>query len=120
MTTTIAALQWKLNEMELRSQVNGMKQYLGQLSSQVAELENALSRSSDVSGQVAHAPKAPTKRMDLRTALSSKATPFQSLSSKAQSFVPGRPSFQLSYESDTTCWPSDDSASSGSGGFSSD
>merc|ERR1719265_1594096 len=61
MSATIAALQCKVNEMELRSQISGMKQYLGQLSSQVAELENALGSSEQTTG----APKASTQRTSL-------------------------------------------------------
>merc|ERR1719197_33461 len=102
MAATITALQWKMDEMVLRTQVNGMKQYLGQLSAQCAELEQALhpQAPTDV------AASAPVKT-PLKTPLRSKASAFVPLSSKAQPFVSGY--VVPSYECGETFWPSDDS-----------
>lgn len=124
MASTIAALQWKMDEMVLRTQVTGMKQFLGQLSDQCAQLEQALNvpQDSTATDLVASAPWK-KKKTPLKTPLSSKAALFQpsSLSIQAQPFVPG--GFQAtvpSYECGETYWPSDDSTSIAEAGFSSD
>lgn len=131
MSQTIAALQWKMDEMVLRTQVTGMKQFLGQLSAQCTELEQSLNQTPTPTDIVAKAPwkkDAPTKT-PLKTPLSSKAKSFQpsALSTQAQPFVPaidGYQTFMPNYcaEMSTTeaFWPSDDSTSMGSGGWSSD
>jgi hypothetical protein len=118
MSATISALQWKMDEMVLRTQVSGMKQFLGQLSAQCAELEQALKEPSPSPAPTsedikANAPWKKTKT-PLKTPLSSKAQIFQPLSSKASLFVPSQPSYD-GYEA---YWPSDDSTSMGSGDWS--
>lgn len=111
MTAQIATLQKQMDEMALRTQVSSMKQFLGQLTAQCAELENSLGQAAPADA-LAAAPWR-KKKTPLKTALSSKATPFQptTWSVQAQPFVPS---------SGETYWPSDDSTSIGSGGFSSD
>lgn len=121
MSATIAALQVKMDDMVLRTQVGSMKQFLGQLSSQCAELEAVINQGAEAQDVVA---KAPWKKTPLKTKLSSKASLFQpfALSNKANSFVPGYEAYQgyASFEGCESYWPSDDSTSMGSGGFSSD
>jgi hypothetical protein len=123
MSATIAALQWKMDEMVLRTQVSGMKQFLGQLSAQCAELEHAVSKTAEPISKTTKVAKTLDVKTPLKTKLSSKAAPFQptALSSKASVFVPNYPTFQTGYESADTYWPSDESTSTGSGGgYSSD
>merc|ERR1719262_1539970 len=107
MASTIAALQWKMDEMVLRTQVTGMKQFLGELSSQCAQLEQALNVTQDSTDLVASAPWK-KKKTPLKTPLSSKAALFQpsSLSVQAQPFVPGFQATVPSYECGETYWPS--------------
>jgi len=76
MSASIAALQSKMDEMALRSQVSDMKQVLGQLSGQCAMLEQQL-----VHTESAHVAADASRQSSSKT----KLTP---LSSKAQSFVP--------------------------------
>lgn len=115
MSATITALQWKMDEMVLRTQVTGMKQFLGQLSAQCAELEQALNTQGPSDVKASNPAKTP-----LKTPLSSKANAFvpTALSSQAPPFVCGYT--MPSYECGETFWPSDDSTSMGSGGWSSD
>jgi len=118
MTAQISVLQQQMDEVVLRTQVGTMKQYLGQLTAQCAELEKSLSQAPPPD-PVAAAPWK-KKRTPLKTALSSNARPFQpsTFSLQAQPFVP-------SCTASEAYWPSDDSTSIGasgsdSGGFSSD
>jgi len=129
MTAQISVLQKQMDEMALRTQVSNMKEYLGQLTAQCAmvssQLETAMVQAAP-SDPVATAPWK-KKRTPLKTALSTKARPFQpsgfqpsTFSLQAQPFVP-------SCKASETHWPSDDSTSFGasgsgsdSGGFSSD
>lgn len=122
MAATIAALHCKMDEMVLRTQVSDMKQFLGQLSAQCVELEQALHPPQP---QPVAPAKTPLKTL-LKTKLSSGATPFQPtmLNCQAQPFNPGYessfvPTYQ--YQGCEQFWAaSDDSTTDGGGGFSSD
>lgn len=111
MTAQISVLQKQMDEMALRTQVDNMKQYLGQLTAQCAELEMSMGQAVPAD-PVASAPWK-KKRTPLKTALSSKARPFQpspfqpsNFSLQAQPFVP-------SCAASEAYWPSDDSTSFG-------
>jgi len=122
MSATISALQWKMDEMALRTQVNGMKQFLGQLTDQCAMLEQQLAQSGSTD-LVANAPWK-KKQTPLKTKLSSTAKPFQptGMGIEAQPFVPNFGTYQPfvpagAYEGcHDTYWPSDESTSIDSGG----
>lgn len=140
MTATITALQNKMDSMLLQSQVSGMKQYLGELSAQFADLEQVLHQTNPVVTStpqdiVANAPwkkacSATSTKTPLKTKLSSKAALFQpsAMSAQAQPFMPGPPALAYqTYENNwpfqechDSSWPSDDSTSIDSAGSSSD
>jgi len=122
MTAQIATLQMQIDEMVLLSHVSSMEKVLSDLTGKVAELDQSSGQTAPTD-KIAAAPWK-KKKTPLRTALSSKATPFQPFtpitlptpvtwSPQAQPFKPSCPAGE-------TDWPSDDSTSVGSGGFSSD
>lgn len=121
MSATIVALQAKMDEMVLRTQVGSMKQYLGQLSSHCAELEAAVNQTD-----FAAEPQSKMLQTPLKTPLRSRAAPFQpsfAMDIKANSFVPSYDAYHgyAKFEGCESYWlGSDDSTSMGSGGFSSD
>jgi len=140
MTATIAALQRKMDSMVLQGQVSGMKQYLGELSAQFADLEQVVHQTNTVVTStpqdiVSNAPwkkacSVTATKTPLKTKLSSKAALFQpsAMTAQAQPFMPGPPTFAYqTYENSwpfqechDSSWPSDDSTSIDSAGSSSD
>lgn len=118
MTASITNLQKQMDDMVLRTQVSSMKQYLGQLTAQVSELEQSLSTVAATPADPAAGAPWRKKKTPLKTALSSKATPFQPVwNAQAMPFMPN-----CAAPAGETNWSSDDSTSipSDSGGGSSD
>lgn len=138
MSAQISALQWKMDQMALRTQVTGMKQFLGQLSEQCAMLESQLSQPAPTqlvtpapwNRNNTEEPWEQWMKTKLKTKLKSNGASFQpsGLSSQAQPFVPNFGMQQTfgSYDG-YGCgvgWNSDESTDIGSGaeagGFASD
>lgn len=122
MSSKILAMQTKMDDMWLRSQVSGMRQVLEQLSVQCAELDATLKQTTPDIGEPM--PKTPSKtplqtplKISLRTRLSASAMPFKPMSSGVEAHPSPSTYEPFAPGSD---WPSDDSTSIGSGGFSSD